>query len=305
MLKNNARPTILIIDDEEQVRRLLADLLSAECECVQARSAEEALAVLETRAFDLVLSDINMTGITGLELVPRIHQRAPDTVVMMISGQQTIDFAIEAMRAGAFDFITKPMDLRQVQAGVARALNHRRLIEDKRRYENHLEELVQERTAKIEHLAYHDRLTDLPNRNLFEIRCEKALATAESNGGAVLLVSLDRFKKIVDTLGHAAGDVLLTAAAARMQSCIRRQDVIARFDADEFGILLTDIKGPTDAADVALTIADAMKPSFSVGGGQDVFVTTSIGISLFPANGRDATTIIRNARAALDQAKQL
>ena len=65
MLKNNAGPTILIIDDEEQVRRLLADLLSAEYECVQASSAEEALAVLETRAFDLVLSDINMTGITG------------------------------------------------------------------------------------------------------------------------------------------------------------------------------------------------------------------------------------------------
>jgi len=65
LLKNNARPTILIIDDEEQVRRLLADLLSAEYECVQASSTEEALAVLETRAFDLVLSDINMTGITG------------------------------------------------------------------------------------------------------------------------------------------------------------------------------------------------------------------------------------------------
>src|SRR5436305_3176401 len=228
MFENNLRPTILIIVDEEQIRRLLAAVLSADYECVQAGSAEEALAVLETRTFDLVLSDINMSGITGLELVPRIHQHAPDTVVMMISGQQTIDFAIEAMRAGAFDYITKPMDLRQVQAGVARALSHRRLIEDKRRYENHLAEMVQERTAKIEHLAYHDRLTDLPNRNLFEVRCEKALATAESNGGAVLLVSLDRFKKIVDTLGHAAGDVLLTAAAARMQSCIRRQDVIAR-----------------------------------------------------------------------------
>lgn len=299
-------PAILIIDDEEQIRHLLAALLSADYECVQACSAEEALTVLETRTFDLVLSDINMSGITGLELVPLIHQRAPDTVVMMISGQQTIDFAIEAMRAGAFDFITKPMDLRQVEAGVARALTHRKLIEDKRRYENHLEELVQERTAKIEHLAYHDRLTDLPNRNLFEIRCEEVLATAPARGGgAVLLVSLDRFKKIVGALGHAAGDVLLTTAAARMQCCIRKHDVIARFETDEFGILLRDVEDATEVADVALTIAAAMKPSFSVGGGQDVFVTTSIGISLFPANGRDAATIIRNARAALDQAKQL
>ncbi|HMH43558.1 MAG TPA: EAL domain-containing protein [Pyrinomonadaceae bacterium] len=305
MSQKNVLPAILIIDDEEQIRRLLTDLLCANYECVQARSAEEALSLLETRTFDLVLSDINMGGITGLELVPLIHQRAPDTVVMMISGQQTIDFAIEAMRAGAFDYITKPMDLRQVQAVVARALSHRRLIEDKRRYENHLEELVQERTAKIEHLAYHDRLTDLPNRTLFEIRCEEALATAGSADSAVLLVSLDRFKKIVDALGHDTGDVLLTTAAARMQSCIRTDDVIARFETDEFGILLTGVEDAAEAADVALTIASAMKPSFSVGGGQDVFVTTSIGISLFPVNGHDAATVIRNARAALDHAQQL
>jgi len=120
-----------------------------------------------------------------------------------------------------------------------------------------------------------------------------------------LLVSLDRFKKIVGALGHAAGDVLLTNAAARMQCCIRGHAVIARFETNAFGILLTGIEDATEAADVALTIAAAMKPSFSVGGGQDVFVTTSIGISLFPANGHQAATIIRNARAALDQAKQL
>src|SRR5690242_4453287 len=124
-MTSSDRATILIIDDEEQIRRLLADLLSEKYECVEAGSAEEALAVLATRTFDLVLSDINMSGITGLELVPRIHERAPNTVVMMISGQQTIDYAIEAMRAGAFDYITKPMDLRQVQAAVTRALTHR------------------------------------------------------------------------------------------------------------------------------------------------------------------------------------
>jgi len=100
------RASILIIDDEQQVRGLLVDLLSENYECLQAGSAEVALAVLKERTFDLVLSDINMSGITGLELVPRIHERAPDTVVMMISGQHDIDSAIQSMRAGAFDYIS-------------------------------------------------------------------------------------------------------------------------------------------------------------------------------------------------------
>src|SRR5204862_2811962 len=111
-----------------KVCRLLANLLSEEDDYLQAGSAEEALSVLETRTFDLVLSDINMSGITGLALVPRIHERAPDTVVMMISGQHDIDSAIQSMRAGAFDYITKPLDLRQVQMAVARALKHHTLV---------------------------------------------------------------------------------------------------------------------------------------------------------------------------------
>src|SRR6266436_1126265 len=124
-LANTDRPTILIIDDDEQIRSLLKDLLSPNHDCTTVGSAEGALAILNSINFNLVISDINMGGISGLDLVPRVLERTPDTIVLMISGQQTIDFAIEAMRAGAFDYITKPMDLRQVQAGVARALSHR------------------------------------------------------------------------------------------------------------------------------------------------------------------------------------
>src|SRR6266852_6760559 len=168
---NSEKPNVLIIDDDEQVRSLLKDLLSPQNECTTVGSAEGALAILNSINFNLVISDITMGGISGLDLVPRVLEKTPDTVVVMISGQQTIDSAIEAMRAGAFDYMTKPLDLRHVKTAVARALSHQGLLRQKRRYENHLEELIKERTAEIEHLAYHDKLTDLPNRVLFEDRC--------------------------------------------------------------------------------------------------------------------------------------
>jgi len=137
------KPSILIIDDEEQIRGLLTETLSDRFFCTSVDSAEKALAVLATVKFSLVVSDINMSGISGLELVPRISQMAPDTVVVMISGQQAIESAIEAMRVGAYDYITKPLDMRHVRAAVERAMTHHELLTQKRQYENHLEELVE------------------------------------------------------------------------------------------------------------------------------------------------------------------
>lgn len=296
---------LLIIDDDEQVRRLLTDLLADEY-CTQVvSSAEEALAVLENTEVDLVISDIDMTGLTGLELAPLIHKRSPNTVVIMISGQQTIDYAIEALRAGAFDYVTKPFDLRQVSAAVARALKHREVLEQKQRYENHLEELVQERTARIEHLAYHDRLTNLPNRALFRNQCEAAFSAGRTRNRsqAVLRVSIDRFKRINETLGPAAGDTLLTNVAERLQKCVRPKDLLAKFDGNEFAMLVTgvDTQGGVTRA---VEIEAAISPVVHLAEGQEAFLTTSIGIALFPANGAEAATVLRNAGAALDHAKQ-
>ena len=299
------RPAILIIDDEEQIRNLLKDLLSPENDCTTVGSAEDALAILKSINFNLVISDINMGGISGLDLVPRVLEQTPDTVVVMISGQQTIDFAIEAMRAGAFDYITKPLDLRHVETAVRRALSHHELLKQKRRYENHLEDLVKERTAEIEHLAYHDGLTNLPNRVLFADRCTQALAIAQRNQNlvAVMLVSIDRFKKVTESLGHAAGDAVLTQAAARLQRCVTNGDTVARFEGDEFALLLTNVAETGDLAEVARAINEVFKAPFHLGG-QEVYVTTSMGISLFPFNGEDSSTILRNAVAALYRAKK-
>ena len=143
-------PRILIVDDEREITAILSDLLSVNFECETAGSAEEALVRLRQGEFRLVISDITMPGMSGLEMVPHVKQISPDAVVIMISGLQTVESAIEAMRLGAFDYVMKPFDLRQVEAVVKRALGHHELIVAKQRYENHLEELVEQRTAELD-----------------------------------------------------------------------------------------------------------------------------------------------------------
>jgi diguanylate cyclase (GGDEF)-like protein len=300
------RPTILIIDDDEQIRALLKESLSRESDCTTVGSAEDALALLRSINFSLVLSDINMGAISGLDLVPRVLKQSPDTVVVMISGQQTIESAIEAMHVGAFDYITKPFDLRHVDAAVRRALFHHQLLKDKRQYETHLEDLVRERTAEVEHLAYYDRLTGLPNRVLFADRCAQALAIAQRSQQTVgmLLVSLDRFKKVIDTLGHEAGDDLLKEVAARLRTCAGEGETVGRFDGDEFALLLPQVNEANDLAEISRGIGEALQPSFHLEE-REVYLTASIGISLFPSDGEDSATILKNAGAALYRAKQM
>jgi response regulator RpfG family c-di-GMP phosphodiesterase len=144
------KPHILVVDDEPEVRNLLCDLLSDNYDCESASSAEESLSKLEAREFDLVLSDIQMGGMSGLEMIPRVLKRSPDTVVVMVSGVQSIESAVEAMRVGAFDYVIKPFDLERVEIAVRRALDHHDLRAAKRAYENHLEELVRLRTAELD-----------------------------------------------------------------------------------------------------------------------------------------------------------
>jgi diguanylate cyclase (GGDEF)-like protein/PAS domain S-box-containing protein len=420
------RPRILIADDDAQIRDVLHELLGESYECAEVCSAEEALAVVGREEFDLVLSDIMMGGITGLEMVPQVLAQAPDTVVIMISGEQNIESAIQALRAGAFDYITKPFDLRHVEAAVERALEHRALRRSKRYYENFLEEIVRERTdelhksnqtlsalieasplaifvldagglvtlwnpaarrmfgwderevlgrpfprgeggpddardtgfedalagklvsgyetrrrrrdgsavdvnvwttalrdqrsevsgamvvvadvterkaaeARINYLAHHDTLTGLPNRVSFEDRLAESAAHAARL--CVMFLSLDRFKKFNDTLGHTIGDQLLKRAAERLTAAARDGDTVARFGSDEFAFLLTRIGGADDAARAAGEFQRALDPVFVVEG-HELYVTASIGISVFPEDGADAQDLLKSAGSALYRAKQ-
>ena len=305
MTMASQRANLLIIDDEEQIRNLLVAILQNLYRCCIASSAEEALTALRESTFDLVISDVDMGGMSGLELVPRVHSLAPDTVVVMISGNQDIETAIAAMRVGAFDYITKPIDLRHVEAAVQRALQHHDLLQERRRYKEQLENLLQQRTAEVDRLAYYDTLTQLPNRTLFEDRLAQAVAVANSGDQSlgVLFISLDQFKKVNDTLGHGPGDSLLQEFAQRLRSCISKTDTVARFGSDEFALLRTHISGTKDVIETIGSLSQVLKFSFDLTG-QELFATASVGVSLFPLDGEDPQTLLKNAGAALYKAKR-
>ncbi|MFN2511193.1 MAG: HD domain-containing phosphohydrolase [Pyrinomonadaceae bacterium] len=149
-MSGDLKSRILIVDDEHEITEILSDLLSDEHHCEKVGSAEDALARLADSDFQLVISDITMPGMSGLEMLPFLKSISPNTIVVMISGMQTVESAIGALRLGAFDYVMKPFDLRQVEAVVKRALEHYGLIVAKQHYEDHLEELVEQRTAELD-----------------------------------------------------------------------------------------------------------------------------------------------------------
>jgi len=167
---------------------------------------------------------------------------------------------------------------------------------------------ISERKAaeeRVHHLAYHDLLTDLPNRGLLRERVVDAIEGARRGGDRVglLFVDLDRFKNVNDSLGHGAGDELLRHCAARLLGGLRPQDLVARQGGDEFVVLL----GSLDTNEAAARIAEGMVASLRrpfVIGGRELILTGSVGVALYPENGADFETLLRNADAAMYAAKE-
>jgi diguanylate cyclase (GGDEF)-like protein/PAS domain S-box-containing protein len=159
---------------------------------------------------------------------------------------------------------------------------------------------------QIEWQAYHDALTGLPNRLLFRDRITMALAHARRSGrsSAVMFLDLDQFKLVNDTLGHTIGDGLLQAVANRLVNCVRAEDTVARMGGDEFTILLSDVGDRRAAATVAQKVLDSIGQPLVVEQ-HELFATTSIGISVFPDDGSDAETLLKNADRAMYRAKEL
>jgi diguanylate cyclase (GGDEF)-like protein len=165
---------------------------------------------------------------------------------------------------------------------------------------------LREQNASLAHQANHDGLTGLPNRAYFDMRLEQAIADAQLSGTAVgvLFIDGDRFKDINDTLGHAAGDAVLVAMAARLRAPLRKSDLVARLGGDEFVVMLPGVREVADAARIAQTLIDAMRAPIALPDGRMVTTTVSVGIAFYPQHARGLSSLLRSADAAMYEAKR-
>ncbi len=304
-LNYTGRPRILIIDDEIPIREMLKAALDADFDCETAGCAEEVYNRLAEQSFDIVLSDIDLgCGTTGNDLVPKIRSISPETVVVMVSGNQGIDNAILAMQAGAFDFIKKPFELSYLDVVMRRALEHHELLKEKRLYEEHLEELIRQRTDQLNYLSFFDPLTDLPNRALFEDRASQAIRSPEGiERTALMLISIDGFRKVRETYGHSVSDVMLVETAKRLGTAVGAIATVSRYERDEFAVLLNNFETEEELGGIARGIAEAVRCPFLIENNEMV-VTCSVGISISRSDGSELIMLMRNATAALAKAKE-
>lgn len=290
---------LLLIEDNPGDARLLREMLAEakapfEVEWVQTLSS--GMERLANGNIDLVVLDLHLPDSQGLETFTELHGRVPKVPVVVMSGFADENVAMEALKKGAQDYLLK--------GHVNSDLLARSLQFALERYK--LQSQVLRRAEEtIHHLAYYDPLTSLPNRVLLMDRLNMALACARRNGEtlAVLFLDLDRFKVINDTLGHSTGDELLKVIAERLRSSVRESDAVARLGGDEFVLLLPGIKDTENTVKISDKILQLVRQPMRIGL-QELNITTSIGIALYPNDGEDGDTLLKNADAAMYHAKE-
>jgi diguanylate cyclase (GGDEF)-like protein len=294
---------ILVVDDS--VENL--ELLSAELEAwghhvTRATSGAHALELAETLRPDLILLDVTMPEMDGIEVCRRLKgsQELKGIPVILSVTRGADEHVVVGLDAGAQDYIPKPCDERILAARVRAQL---RLKDTQDALEQRSEDLSRAVQA-AEHLATHDSLTGLANRAVFLDQVEKAVHSArrDDQNLALLFIDLDGFKDVNDTLGHATGDALLRSVADRLESVVRTSDVVARLGGDEFTILLPKLAAAQDASFVARKVLRLLSSTHEIDG-RHVVATPSIGIAIFPSDGDDSDSLLRNADRAMYEAK--
>ncbi|OGS91667.1 MAG: diguanylate cyclase [Gallionellales bacterium GWA2_60_18] len=313
--------TLLLVDDEEDIGAALSRLFRRDgYRILRACSGMEGMEILAQHEIDVIISDQRMPEMSGVEFLTQVKELYPQTIRIILSGYADLDSVIDAINRGAiYKFFIKPWDNEALRAEVLEAFRHHELAREKAHLVQEIQasndllaqvnlELaaaVEHKDSQIEHIAHYDSLTNLPNRLLFIDRLGQELARADRDNRlvAVLSVDLDRFKQVNDSFGHPVGDQLLQAAAGRLASHVRAGDTVARIAGNEFGVVLTGLKVAHDAGEAVQKILDSFAHNPISIGDSEIFVTLSVGICIYPFDGVDTTTLLKNADAALHHAK--
>lgn len=286
-----ATPSILLVEDDEDdyvlARGLLSEIFGPSLKLDWVETWDAGLEALRKGTHDLCLADFRLGDRNGLELVREAATLGCTVPIILLTGQDNREIDLAAVKAGATDYLVKGEITAPLLDRAIRYAIERKKVE-----------------MQLVRFAQYDSLTGLANRSLFHTRLGDAIAHAKRTKQlvAVLLLDLDHFKNVNDSLGHPVGDMLLTQVSERLTACARESDTVARLGGDEFAVIATNMTHGDGAAALARKLIDALAAPFTLNG-QEVFTATSMGITLFPLDAKEPDQLLKNADMALYQAK--
>ena len=285
---------LLLVEDSMDDALLLVrelELGGYAVSCERVETYQDMSEALERERWDVVIADYTMPKFSGTAALELVRNRSIDAPFIFVSGTIGEDAAVAAMKTGADDYIMKG-NLKRLVPAVQRELRDAQSRSDRRTAEE-----------RLQYLAYSDPLTELPNRALLQDRLQQALVTSHRDGEplSLLMLDLDRFKEVNDTLGHHIGDLLLHQVGRRMSAVLREADTAARFGGDEFAVILPGTNVP-GAAIAARKLLNAIEHPFVIEG-LELDVRASIGIALANGQGTTANDMLRQADVAMFLAK--
>ncbi|MDD5044449.1 MAG: diguanylate cyclase [Candidatus Omnitrophica bacterium] len=283
----NSEINVLVVDDEQVMRDLLHDVLTdAGYKVDTAGRGEDALEKIKADNFSIVITDLKMPGISGLEVLRKVKSTNSNACVIMITAYPSVESVTEAMRAGAYDYIVKPFNVEEISLVLRRAVERQQLI-----HEAGQKEFYQE-------LSILDGLTGLYNHRHFYEVLPREIERAERYKQALslLMIDLDDFKKFNDTNGHLAGDKLLQDLSEVLIKAVRSADMVFRYGGEEFTVICPQTS-KQQVVEVAKRIFNLAREKLPV--------TMSVGLSAYPDDGKNVQEVVTKADYAMYQAKHL
>ncbi|HEX6414336.1 MAG TPA: EAL domain-containing protein [Burkholderiales bacterium] len=282
---------VLLIEDNAGDARLIEEMIredpGAPFRLHRADRLSRGLELLAASDTGLILLDLSLPDSIGLETFARVYAHSPAVPIIVLTGNDDQTVALSAVKGGAQDYLVKGRLDREL---LLRAMHY---SIERKRYQ-----------VQLEHQANYDALTGLPNRNLLHDRLRQAVyGQRDKRSIAVVFMDLDHFKVVNDSLGHSTGDLLLKAMADRLRTALREGDTVGRVGGDEFVLILNDQVNEEIMYRAMQRIIGRISEPVTIDG-KELYVTCSAGISIYPQDGRDVDTLLKNADAAMYRAKE-